>query len=58
MDERLMIGDRHGVAKAAEIEVNSKLGDGGQPQQARRERKERNKDEEDVGWIGLDMVNE
>ena len=57
-DERLVIGDRRGVTKAAEMEVNSKLGDGGQPQQARREGKERNKDEEREGWIALDMVND
>jgi hypothetical protein len=58
-DERLVIGDRHGVAKTAEVEVNIKLGDGGcQPQQARREGKERNKDEEREGWITLDMVND
>ena len=42
-NERLAIGDRRGVAKAVEVEVNSKLGDGGHPQQARREGKERNK---------------
>jgi hypothetical protein len=42
-----------------EVEVNSKLGDGGgQPQQARLEGKERNKDEEREGWIALDMVND
>ena len=56
--ERLVIGDRRGVTKAAETEVNSKLGDGDQPQQARREGKERNKDEECEGWIALDMVND
>ena len=57
-DERLVIGDRRGVAKAAEVEVNSKLGDARQSQQAKREGKERNKDEEREGWIALDMVND
>jgi hypothetical protein len=57
--ERLVIGDRRGVAKAAEVEVNSsKSGDVCQPPQARREGKERNKDEERGGWIALDMVND
>ena len=57
-NECLAIGDRLGVAKAVEVEVNSNLGDGGHPQQARREGKERNKDEEHEGWITLDMVND
>ena len=51
-DERYRRG---GVANAAEIEVNSKFGDAGHPQQAG---KERNKDEERDGWIALDMVND
>ena len=57
-DERLVIGDRRGIGKAAEVEVNSKLGDAGQPQQAKREGKERNRDKEREGWIALDMVND
>jgi hypothetical protein len=46
-DEHLVFGDRHGVAKAAE-----KMGNGGQPQQARREGKERIKTKDDV-WDEL-----
>lgn len=57
-DERLFIGDRRGVAKAAEVDVNSRLGGVDQPQQARREGKERTKDEEREGWIALDLVND
>ena len=57
-DERFVIGDRRGVAMAAEVEMNNKLGDSGQLQQARREGKEQNKDEEREGWIALDMVND
>jgi hypothetical protein len=52
----LAICDKRGVAKAAEVEVNNKLGDAGQPQQARRKGKERSKDEERETWIALDMV--
>ena len=52
-DERLVIGDRRGVVKAAEVEASNILGDGGQHWQARREGKERNKDE---AWIALDTV--
>ena len=57
-DERLAIGDKRGVGKAAEVEVNSKFGDAGQVQQARREGKERSKDGERETWIALDMVND
>jgi hypothetical protein len=35
--------------------VNSKLGDGGQPQHARQEK--RNKNEEHERWVALHMVN-
>ena len=51
-DERLVIGDKRGLPKAGEAEVNSKLGE---PQQTRRER---NKDEEHETWVALDMVND
>ena len=57
-DERLVIGDKRGVPKAAEVETKSRLGDAGQPQQARRDGKKRNKDEERDTWIALDMVND
>ena len=52
----MAIGNKRGVGKAAEVEVNSKFGDAGQPQQARREGKERRKDEERETLITLDMV--
>ena len=55
-DERLMISEGRSVAKAVEVEVNSKLGDGGHPQQARREGKERNKDKRTRGTITLDIM--
>ena len=49
-DEQL---DSRGVGKVAEVEMESKLGDGGQSQQARGP----NTDEDCEGWITLDMVN-
>ena len=49
-DERL---DSRGVGKVAEVEMESKLGDGGQSQQARGP----NTDKDCEGWITLDMVN-
>ena len=57
-NERLVTGDKRGVAKAPEVEVSNKWGDAGQPQQARREGKERNRDEDNETWIALDMVND
>ena len=49
--------DRGGIWKAAEIEVEGKLGDD-DGQQARREEKKRKKGAEREEWIALDMVND
>jgi len=56
-DDRLVVNvDRGGIGKAGEVEVESKLGDGGQ--QARREENERKKGAEREEWIALDMLND
>ena len=57
-NEHLVTGDKRGVAKAPEVEVNTRWGGAGQPQQTRRDGKERNRDEENETWIALDMVND
>ena len=46
------------IGKAPEVEMKIKSEDSGQPQQASREQKERNKGAEREGWIALDMVND